>query len=32
VDCGGSRSACDVGVYYTGPVTQPASATTTTIP
>ena len=32
VDCGGNRSACDVGVYYTGPVTQPASATTTTIP
>ena len=32
VDCAGTRSACDVGVYYTGPVTQPASATTTTIP
>lgn len=32
VDCAGSQSACDVGVYYTGPVTQPQSATTTTIP
>lgn len=32
VDCAGNQTACDVGVYYTGPVTQPQSATTTTIP
>jgi cytoskeletal protein RodZ len=32
VDCSGNQTACDVGVYYTGPVTQPQSATTTTIP
>ena len=32
VDCAGNQTACDVGVYYTGPVTQPSSATTTTIP
>lgn len=32
VDCGGNQGTCDVGMYYTGPVTQPASATTTTIP
>lgn len=32
VDCAGNQTACDVGVYYTGPVTQPATATTTTIP
>jgi hypothetical protein len=32
VDCAGNQTACDVGAYYTGPVTQPASATTTTIP
>jgi hypothetical protein len=32
VDCAGNQTACDVGTYYTGPVTQPQSATTTTIP
>ena len=32
VDCNGNQTTCDVGLYYTGPVTQPASATTTTIP
>lgn len=32
VDCSGDQTACDVGIYYTGPETQPASATTTTIP
>lgn len=31
VDCSGDQGACDVGIYFTGPVTQPASATTTTI-
>jgi hypothetical protein len=32
VDCSGNQTACDVGIYYTGPVTEPQSATTTTIP
>lgn len=32
VDCAGDQTACDVGLLYTGPVTQPSSATTTTIP
>lgn len=32
VDCSGNQTACDVGAYYTGPITQPVSATTTTIP
>lgn len=32
VDCAGNQTACDVGIYYTGPVTQPQSSTTTTIP
>jgi cytoskeletal protein RodZ len=32
VDCAADQTACDVGVFYTGPLTQPASATTTTIP
>lgn len=32
VDCAGDQTACDVGVYYTGPITEPQSATTTTIP
>lgn len=32
VDCAGDQGACDVGIYYTGPITQPQSATTTTIP
>lgn len=32
VDCAGDQGACDVGVYYTGPITQPQSSTTTTIP
>lgn len=32
VDCAGNQTACDVGIYYTGPITQPQSATTTTIP
>jgi type II secretory pathway component PulM len=32
VNCSGDQTACDVGVYYTGPITQPASSTTTTIP
>jgi hypothetical protein len=32
VDCAGNQTACNVGLFYTGPVTQPQSATTTTIP
>ncbi len=32
VDCAGDQTACDVGLLYTGPETQPSSATTTTIP
>ncbi len=32
VDCSGNQTACDVAVYYTGPLTEPQSATTTTIP
>ncbi len=32
VDCQGEQSACDVGIYYTGPLTQPQSDTTTTFP
>ena len=32
VDCLGNQTACDVGMYYTGPTTQPQSATTTTVP
>ncbi len=32
VDCFGGQTACDVGMYYAGPITQPQSATTTTVP
>jgi hypothetical protein len=32
VECSGNQSACQVGIYYLGPLTQPAAATTTTIP
>jgi len=32
VDCATGQSACNVSIYYTGPITQPVSATTTTIP
>jgi hypothetical protein len=32
IDCQSNQTACDVGMYYTGPITQPQSATTTTIP
>jgi len=32
VDCAGDQTACDVGLLYTGQITQPQSATTTTIP
>lgn len=32
VDCQGNQTACDVGMYYSGPQTQPQSATTTTVP
>jgi hypothetical protein len=32
IDCAGNQTACSVGMYYTGPLTQPQSATTTTIP
>lgn len=32
VDCGGNQTACDVAIYYTGPETEPASSTTTTVP
>ncbi|HMC39728.1 MAG TPA: hypothetical protein VKI19_08710 [Acidimicrobiales bacterium] len=32
VDCAGAQTACDVSVYYTGPITQPSADTTTTIP
>lgn len=30
VDCQANQPACDVGIYYTGPLTQPQSDTTTT--
>jgi hypothetical protein len=32
VDCQGNQPACDVGIYFTGPLTQPVSDTTTTFP
>ena len=32
VDCAGDQGGCDVAVYFTGPLTQPQSDTTTTIP
>ena len=32
IDCGANQTACDVGMYWTGPLTEPQSATTTTIP
>jgi hypothetical protein len=32
VDCGGSDLTCEVGIYFTGPLTQPAADTTTTHP
>jgi hypothetical protein len=32
VDCQADQPACDVGIYYTGPMTEPASDTTTTFP
>jgi hypothetical protein len=32
VDCAGEGAGCDVAIYFTGPLTQPQSATTTTIP
>jgi hypothetical protein len=32
VDCAGNQTACEVGVYYTGPITQPVQDTTTTLP
>jgi len=32
VDCDGNQTSCDVSMYYTGPITEPVSATTTTIP
>jgi hypothetical protein len=32
VDCQANQPACDVGIYYTGPLTQPAADTTTTFP
>jgi hypothetical protein len=32
VDCSGNAGACDVAVFYSGPITQPATSTTTTIP
>jgi type II secretory pathway pseudopilin PulG len=32
VDCDGGQGACQVGIYYTGPVTEPVADTTTTIP
>ena len=32
VDCQGNQTACAVGMYYSGPQTQPQSATTTTVP
>jgi hypothetical protein len=32
VNCEGDQAACDVGIYFTGPLTQPQSATTTTFP
>ena len=31
VDCA-TQTACEVGLYFTGPLTEPATATTTTIP
>jgi hypothetical protein len=32
VDCQPNQPACDIGVYYTGPLTEPSSDTTTTFP
>ncbi len=32
VDCQANQPACDVGIYYTGPLTEPAADTTTTFP
>jgi hypothetical protein len=32
VDCQADQPACDVGIYYTGPLTEPAADTTTTFP
>ncbi|MGH9056621.1 MAG: hypothetical protein ACRDYY_12290 [Acidimicrobiales bacterium] len=32
VQCQGDQTACDVAVYYTGPLTQPVADTTTTLP
>lgn len=32
VSCSADQVPCDVGIYYTGPITQPQSSTTTTIP
>jgi hypothetical protein len=32
VDCNGGQTACNVGMYYTGPITQPVADTTTTLP
>jgi hypothetical protein len=32
VDCNGGQSACNVSMYFTGPLTQPVADTTTTLP
>jgi hypothetical protein len=32
VTCQGEQTTCDVGMYYTGPLTQPVADTTTTFP
>ena len=32
VDCQANQPACDVGIYFTGPLTQPVTDTTTTAP
>jgi len=32
VDCQADQPACDVGIYFTGPLTEPVSDTTTTFP
>jgi hypothetical protein len=32
VDCQANQPACDVAIYYTGPLTQPSTDTTTTFP
>jgi hypothetical protein len=32
VDCNGGQAACNVSMYYTGPITQPVADTTTTLP